>query len=197
MKKLFMTLAIAATAFMATTANAETYTDNLAIKLNGEIQDPQEATIDITDNGDGTAKFLLNDFTFGVFVVGDVVVESIPATADGDATVYDYEGDAQLPSEDALVAVALGHKVPVKLHAVVKDGKLYAEISLNVVMGENEIAVDVTFGTEIETAINGVNANGKTAPVAVFNAAGARQNGLKSGLNIVRNADGKTVKVMK
>ena len=47
-----------------------------------------------------------------------------------------------------------------------------------------------------ETAINGVVA-GKTAPVAVFNTTGARQNGLQKGLNIVRTADGKTVKVLK
>ena len=196
MKKLFMTLAIAATAFMATTANAETFTDELTISLAGSPQDPQTATIEINDNGDGTAKFQLNNFTFAMFEVGDVVVESIPAKTENGATVYDYDGDAELPSDTDL-ANMLGHKIGVKLHAVVNGGKLYAEISLNVVMGDDTLPVDVVFGTNSETAINGVAASVKTAPVAVFNAAGARQNGIKSGLNIVRTADGKTVKIVK
>ena len=47
MKKFFMTLAVAATAFMATTANAQTtekFTDDLAISLNGAPQEPVKGT---------------------------------------------------------------------------------------------------------------------------------------------------------
>lgn len=94
------------------------------------------------------------------------------------------------------LAEALGHQIPLTLHSVVEGGKLYAEISLSVPMGEETLKVDCVFGKKSETAINGVVA-GKTAPVAVFNATGARQNGLQKGLNIVRTADGKTVKVLK
>ena len=42
-----MTLAVAATAFMATTANAQTtekFTDDLAISLNGAPQEPVKGT---------------------------------------------------------------------------------------------------------------------------------------------------------
>ena len=100
-----------------------------------------------------------------------------------------------MPSNTTL-AEALGHQIPLTLHSVVEGGKLYAEISLSVPMGEETLKVDCVFGKKSETAINGVVA-GKTAPVAVFNATGARQNGLQKGLNIVRTADGKTVKVLK
>ena len=193
-----MTLAVAATAFMATTANAQTteqFTDKLAISLNDDPQDPVDATVELEHKADGTSTFMLKDFTFGVFEVGDVIVEGINGVKNGDATTYDFEGTAKLPS-DKMVAVALGHQVPLKLHSVVEGGKLYAEISLFVTMGEEKLKVDCVFGKKSETAINGVVA-GKTAPVAVFNATGARQNGLQKGLNIVRTADGKTVKVLK
>ena len=193
-----MTLAVAATAFMATTANAqttETFTDKLAISLNDDPQDPVKATVELEHKADGTSTFMLKDFTFGVFEVGDVIVEGINGVKNGDATTYDFEGTAKLPS-DKLVANTLGHQVPLKLHSVVEGGKLYAEISLFVTMGEEKLKVDCVFGKKSETAINGVVA-GKTAPVAVFNATGARQNGLQKGLNIVRTADGKTVKVLK
>ena len=200
MKKFFMTLAVAATAFMATTANAQTkeqFTDDLAISLNGAPQEPVKGTtVELEHQADGTSTFMLKNFTFGVFEVGDVIVEGIKGVKNGDATTYDFEGTAKLPSETAMVAVALGHQVPLKLHSVVEGGKLYAEISLSVTMGEEALKVDCVFGKKSETAINGVVA-GKTAPVAVFNATGARQNGLQKGLNIVRTADGKTVKVLK
>ena len=193
-----MTLAVAATASMATTANAQTkeqFTDKLAISLNDAPQDPVDATVELEHQADGTTTFMLKNFTFGVFAVGDVIVEGIKGVKNGDATTYDFEGTAKLPSDKA-VAEALGHQVPLKLHSVVEGGKLYAEISLSVTMGEEALKVDCVFGKKSETAINGVVA-GKTAPVAVFNATGARQNGLQKGLNIVRTADGKTVKVLK
>ncbi len=193
-----MTLAVAATAFMATTANAQTkeqFTDKLAISLNDVPQDPVDATVELEHKADGTSTFMLKNFTFGMFEVGDVIVEGINGVKNGDATTYDFEGTAKLPSDKA-VAEALGHQVPLKLHSVVEGGKLYAEISLPVTMGEATLKVDCVFGKKSETAINGVVA-GKTAPVAVFNATGARQNGLQKGLNIVRTADGKTVKVLK
>ena len=193
-----MTLAVAATAFMATTANAQTkeqFTDKLAISLDDTPQDPVDATVELEHLTDGTSTFMLKNFTFGVFEVGDVIVEGIKGVKNGDATTYDFEGTAKLPS-DKMVAIALNHQVPLKLHSVVEGGKLYAEISLSVTMGGETLKVDCVFGKKSETAINGVVA-GKTAPVAVFNATGARQNGLQKGLNIVRTADGKTVKVLK
>ena len=197
MKKFFMTLAVAATAFMATTANAQTteqFTDKLAISLNDAPQDPVDATVELEHKADGTSTFMLKNFTFGIFEVGDVIVEGIKGVKNGDATTYDFEGTAKLPSDKA-VAEALGHQIPLTLHSVVEGGKLYAEIALLVDMGE-KLKVDCVFGKKSETAINGVVA-GKTAPVAVFNTTGARQNGLQKGLNIVRTADGKTVKVLK
>lgn len=199
MKKFFMTLAVAATAFMATTANAQTkeqFTDDLEISLNGAPQEPVKGTtVELEHLTDGTSTFMLKNFTFGMFEVGDVIVEGIKGVKNGDATTYDFDGTAKLPSNTTL-AEALGHQIPLTLHSVVEGGKLYAEISLSVPMGEETLKVDCVFGKKSETAINGVVA-GKTAPAAVFNATGARQNGLQKGLNIVRTADGKTVKVLK
>ena len=194
-----MTLAVAATAFMATTANAQTkeqFTDDLEISLNGAPQEPVKGTtVELEHQADGTSTFMLKNFTFGMFEVGDVIVEGIKGVKNGDATTYDFDGTAKLPSNTTL-AEALGHQIPLTLHSVVEGGKLYAEISLSVPMGEETLKVECVFGKKSETAINGVVA-GKTAPVAVFNATGARQNGLQKGLNIVRTADGKTVKVLK
>lgn len=200
MKKIFTTLAVVAAAFVATTANAQnvdTYQDKLLINVYNMDLDPVDATVTIEHNEDGTSTFMLKDFNLNSLgiAVGDVVVEGIQGVADGDATVYDYKGEAKLPSDTEL-AVSLGHKVNLTLHGVAKDGKLYAEISLLVELEGNQLPVNCVFGTKIETSVNAIVV-GKTAPVAVFNATGARQNGMQRGLNIVRTADGKTVKVLK
>ena len=132
-----MTLAVAATAFMATTANAQTkeqFTDDLEISLNGAPQEPVKGTtVELEHQADGTSTFMLKNFTFGMFEVGDVIVEGIKGVKNGDATTYDFEGTAKLPSNTTL-AEALGHQIPLTLHSVVEGGKLYAEISLSVPM---------------------------------------------------------------
>ena len=56
--------------------------------------------------------------------------------------------------------------------------------------------VEAVFGTKPAAGINGITTtqNGK---VEVYNVNGVRLNGLQKGLNIVRTADGKVVKVLK
>ena len=143
-----MTLAVAATAFMATTANAQTtekFTDDLAISLNGAPQEPVKGTtVELEHKADGTSTFMLKNFTFGAFAVGDVIVEGIKGVKNGDATTYDFDGIAKLPSNTTLADI-LGHQIPLTLHSVVEGGKLYAEISLLVDMGE-KLKVDCSGG---------------------------------------------------
>ena len=122
-----MTLAVAATAFMATTANAQTkeqFTDDLEISLNGAPQEPVKGTtVELEHQADGTSTFMLKNFTFGSFEVGDVIVDGIKGVKNGDATTYDFDGTAKLPSNTVL-AEALGHQIPLTLHSVVEGGKL-------------------------------------------------------------------------
>ena len=192
-----MTLAVAATAFMATTVNAQTkeqFTDDLAISLNGAPQEPVKGTtVELEHQADGTTTFMLKNFTFGMFEVGDVIVEGIKGVKNGDATTYDFDGTAKLPSNTTL-AEALGHQIPLTLHSVVEGGKLYAEISLSVPMGEETLKVDCVFGKKSETAINGIHAANGEAQLFTVN--GVKLSKLQKGLNIVRTADGKVKKVL-
>ena len=172
------------------------YTGNLTISLNGEPQDPAEATISTIQHEDGTYDIRLNQFSFGPFLIGDVTIKNVPATEVDGWTVYTAEQDAEI-TNGAEIAEALGGKVHVKLAAQSKDDDLYAEITLPVELGEDVIDVFAVFGNKPATGINGIEDNANTTVTGIYNASGMKLQKLQRGINIVRTADGKTVKIMK
>ena len=172
------------------------YTGNLTISLNGEQQDPAEATISTIQHEDGTYDIRLNQFSFGPFLIGDVTIKNVPTTEVDGWTVYTAEQDAEI-TNGAEIAEALGGKVHIKLAAQSKDDDLYAEISLPVELGEDVIDVFAVFGNKPATGINGIEDNANTTVTGIYNASGMKLQKLQRGLNIVRTADGKTVKIMK
>lgn len=172
------------------------YKGKLAISLNGEPQDPVDATISTIQHEDGTYDIRLNKFSFDPFLIGDVTIKNVPATEVDGWTVYTAEQDAEI-TNGAEIAEALGGKVHVKLAAQSKDDDLYAEISLPVELGEDVIDVFAVFGEKPATGINGIENNANTTVTGIYNASGMKLQKLQRGINIVRTADGKTVKIMK
>ena len=175
-----------------------TYTDNLQIYLEGEEQDPEQATIEVSEEGNNLYTFVLKQFKFGSMLIGDVTITGVPGTLDEQTGYVSYkvEKDATI-TNGADIAEALGNKVHVNIvEAYSKDNKLYALITLPVELMGEVINVKAVFG---ENPIDGINAVTTTAngTTAVYTIDGVRINGLQRGLNIVRTADGKTVKVMK
>ena len=172
------------------------YTGNLTISLNGEPQDPVDATISTVEHEDGTYDIRLNQFSFGPFLIGDVTIKNVPATEVDGWTVYTAEQDAEI-TNGAEIAELLHGKVHVKLTAQSKDDNLYAEISLPVELGEDVMDVYAVFGEKPATGINGIENNANTTVTGIYNASGMKLQKMQRGLNIVRTADGKTVKIMK
>lgn len=170
------------------------YTDQLLITLNGEPQDPEETTIITTKHEDGTYDFMLKQFSFGPFLIGDVTAANVEAQEVDGYTIYTADQDADITNGD-FIAEALGGKVHVKLNAQSKDGKLYAEISLPVALDEDDV-IDVfaVFGTKFETGINAVKGDAKAA--RIYTVGGIETKQMQRGINIVKYADGTTMKVL-
>ncbi len=170
------------------------YTDQLVITINGEEQDPQEATIGVSKNDDDTYNFVLNQFSFGPLLIGDVTMNNVPATVNGDYTNFETEQDAAI-TNGSFIAEALGGKVHITMTAQIKGDKLYANISLPVAYGDEVMDVKAVFGDITWTGINNVKAgNGTTA---IFGINGVQSQKMQRGINIVRKADGTTVKMLK
>ena len=172
-----------------------TYTDKLALNLNGQDMEPEEASIVTTEHEDGTYDLMLQQFSFSGLLIGDVTIKNVDTNVVDGWTVYTADKDAEITNGDA-IAEALGGKVHVKIVGQSKDGKLYAQIWLPVNYGDGNIDVYAVFGDEPTTAISSVLGTDATVK-GIYNASGMKLQKMEKGLNIVRMSDGKTVKVVK
>lgn len=151
MKKFLLTMAVALTAMFAT-AQTKTYTDNLAVDINGE-QTEQIATIYVEKNSDGTYNLSLNQFTLGGMIpVGNIVLNNIPATEENgirsivtNQNITIAAGDENV---DNWVGPGLG-EVPVNLNGKMTDGSLYCTIGIDMsaLLGQ---VINVKFGKDIK-----------------------------------------------
>ena len=156
MRKFLLTMAVALTAMLAT-AQTKSYTDNLLVEINGSASEPQEATIIVEKNSDGTYCLSLNKFILGGMIqVGNIVVDSIEVTNENGvnefATVQKILIAAGDEKENQWIGPMLG-EVPVDLKGKMTDDRLYCtiDIDLTTTMGQ---MIHVTFGTDdITTSI--------------------------------------------
>ena len=169
MKKFLLTIAVAMTTLFAT-AQTKTYTDALTVNVGGEAIDPQETTITVKSNSDGTYCLSLNNFVLGGMIkVGNIVLDNISATEEAGiknfATNQTIQITASEGSADDWMGPFLGD-VPIDLKGEMTDGSLYCTIDIN--MGGEIGLVAVTFGKDIKatrsyTDALVVNINGQSS----------------------------------
>lgn len=204
MKKfLLSTIAlIAAIAANAATAVEETvFQGKLAISLDGtapDMKDADDATITVSKMDNGTYTLVLNQFKFAGELIGDATVSDIKGEEKDGGVVLSTTDKVAPITNGGPLAEAVGNKVVMTMTATMKDGKLNADISkITVNMLGTDISVKAAFeSTSSTTGINAVNAatNGASR---VYDLSGRQLPAMQKGLNIVRTAGGKTVKVVK
>ena len=138
------------------------YTDQLVIDINGEVQEPQEATI-IVENENGTYTLSLNRFALGAgddaMLVGDIVVTDITVTSKDGIKEFETEQNITIAASDDVeywLGPNLG-ELPVKLKGQMTKDKLYCIIELNL---EGLGLINVVFGENITGIENTVAADG-------------------------------------
>lgn len=150
MRRFLLTMAVALTAMFAT-AQTKAYTDNLVVEINGEDSDPQETTINVAKNDDGTYRLSLNNFILGGMIkVGNIVVDNIQVSEENGirnfATVQNINITAGEGNADEWFGPLLG-EVPVDLKGKMTDDRLYCTIDIDFTstLGQK---IHVTFGTD-------------------------------------------------
>lgn len=204
MKKfLLSTIAlIAAIAANAATAVEETvFQGKLAITLDGtvpDMKDADDATITVSKMDDGTYTLVLNQFKFAGELIGDATVSDIKGEEKDGGVVLSTTDKVAPITNGGPLAEAVGNKVVMTMTATMKDGKLNADISkITVNMLGTDISVKAAFeSTSSTTGINAVNAATSGAS-RVYDLSGRQLPAMQKGLNIVKTAGGKTVKVVK
>lgn len=199
--------------FIAIAANAETFNGKLAICIDpseGYSDHPEDATITVDKQDDGTYTFVLVNFSFNDLPIGDATVSGIKGTEENGAIVLKTE-NADAPVTGGILGDALvGRKVVMTMTATIKDGVLTAiidPIAVTLKLGDDDPAtmpVKAVFGPQsyVEdfvknaTGINSVNTTADKA-VRIYDLSGRQLPAMQKGLNIVKTESGKTVKVMK
>lgn len=158
---------------------------------------PTEGEIKVTKTDDGL-KFEVKNHVFNGYAFPDYTVDyKIDVTEDGSFNDESGFAHAVLGGN----ASTEGNAIMNAYWQMIKDSVNNKSIDLYIkYLGANmDELIHVTFkGTAVETTgINTVNTADNSTVTEIYTLGGARVNSLQKGINIVRLANGKTVKVIK
>ncbi|MBO7194137.1 MAG: calycin-like domain-containing protein [Bacteroidaceae bacterium] len=153
MKKTLLTFLFAVATVVAM-AQTTTYTDNLIVTIDGESADPQETTIFVEQNADGTYKLALNNFVLGDIQVGNIVLDNITTTESNGIKSFQTSQEISITAgegnEEDWMGPFLG-AIPVSLTGEMDAERLYCVIDIemmgqiiNVVFGKSLTVVEYT-----------------------------------------------------
>ena len=158
MKKTLLTLMLAVAATFAM-AQTKTYTDNLAVTINGQITAPQQTTINVESTGNNTYKLSLLNFVMGsgeeAMPVGNIIVNNINAeTVDGISTFATKQTVPLTAGNLEGVSFWLADmltEIDIDLTGKMSDGSLYCTINIDLTKDMGQV-IGVEFGKDIKIA---------------------------------------------
>lgn len=203
MKRFLLSAIALVVAFAANAATAvETTTFQGKIAVGAETipeigDDSDAATVVFNKMDDGTYQFVLQQFSFSGIVIGDVTINKGLNAEEKDGTIVLTTDNVEAPVTNSEMAAMLGGKVLITMKATIKEGKMVAELSnIHVFLGEG---LDVTAKFESSSSTTGINSV-STASVQtsrIYDLSGRELPAMQKGLNIVKMANGETVKIIK
>lgn len=187
------------------------YTDSLFIYLWNQKISEQEATIAVTEQIDGKYTMTLKNFEVPELTkVGTIEMENIDAVDEDGVikmstkqTVTIQQGD---PVDETDPWNMAGEEVDIDMTAEMTDDKLTAVITISYEFLGYPMDIEVYFGKDKEddddsgdspTGISSVTTTTDSGVEAIYDLSGRKLNEMQKGINIVRKADGTTVKVLK
>lgn len=194
-------LVVAFAANAATAVETTTFQGKIAVGAGTipEIDDNSDAaTVVFSKMDDGTYQFVLQQFKFGDLVIGDVTITKGLNAEEKDGTIVLTTNNVEAPVTNSNMAAMLGGKVLITMNATIKEGKMVAELSnIHVNLLGQEMDVTAKFeSSSSTTGINSVsNASAKTS--RIYDLSGRELPAMQKGLNIVKMANGETVKIIK
>ena len=170
--------------YPAATTEPEQYDGYINAVMNGgQIIENQSATVTITENGDGTCTFLLPNFSFGSAPLGDIKVENVTITEEGETKKYNGEAKGLVLGDDNFVINA-----DAKLSGTITGDVVDFKIDVIWTNGGN-IPIYVTFTSGKLSSVEGINA----AAAAVYGTTGAIAINGYTGMVQVYNIGGQLV----
>ena len=201
-----MVVTLAANA--ATAVETTTFKGKIAVDITGaaipEIdKDSDPATVVFSKMDDDTYQFVLEQFKFNGMIIGDVTITKGLKAEEKDGALVLTTDNVEAAVTNSDMADALGGKVLITMKATIKDGKMVAELSnIHVKMsvpGVPDTEMDVKAKFESTSSATGINSVSTASAKAsrIYDLSGRELPAMQNGLNIVKMANGKTVKVIK
>lgn len=194
-------LVVAFAANAATAVETTTFQGKIAVGFETipEIDDNSDAaTVVFSKMDDGTYQFMLQQFSFSGLVIGDVTITKGLNAEEKDGTIVLTTDNVEAPVTNSDMAAMLGGKVLITMKATIKEGKMVAELS-NIHVNLSGTEMDVTAKFESSSSTTGINSV-STASVQtsrIYDLSGRELPAMQKGLNIVKMANGETVKIIK
>ena len=194
-------LVVAFAANAATAVETTTFQGKIAVGAETipEIDDNSDAaTVVFSKMDDGTYQFVLQQFSFGELVIGDVTITKGLNAEEKDGTIVLTTDNVEAPVTNSDMAAMLGGKMLITMKATIKEGKMVAELS-NIHVNLSGTEMDVTAKFESSSSTTGINSV-STASVQtsrIYDLSGRELPAMQKGLNIVKMANGETVKIIK
>lgn len=194
-------LVVAFAANAATAVETTTFQGKIAVGFGTipEIDDNSDAaTVVFSKMDDGTYQFVLQQFKFGDLVIGDVTITKGLNAEEKDGTIVLTTNNVEAPVTNSYMADMLGGKVLITMNATIKEGKMVAELS-NIHVNLSGTEMDVTAKFESSSSTTGINSvsNASAKTSRIYDLSGRELPAMQKGLNIVKMANGETVKIIK
>ena len=140
MKKFLLTVLCALFCLCGMAQSEKIYTEPLVVTINGESTEPQDASITVVDNGNGTINFVLNNFILAVgeeqMGVGNIVLNNLETKESIFGLKYfSYDGTLAIAEGnkegiDTWMGPMLGD-IPLVLQGKMTDDNLYVTIDID------------------------------------------------------------------
>ena len=123
-------------------ADGKVYTEPLVVTINGESTEPQDASVTVMTNSNGTINFVLQNFCLAMgdnsLPVGNIRIDNLPVTKGEDGLKHiSYDGPLTIQpgnmegvGESEWLGPMLG-EIPLKLEGKMSGRKLFVTIDIN------------------------------------------------------------------
>lgn len=209
--KLMLNLSITANAYgtplnITAEYGVAKYQDDMKVTLNGASTLTEDKVISVSRQNINENKYTLtlSDFTatidYGMgeptpVPVGTIELPDLEMTEEDGVNKFNYEGPVTIkPFSDGTQGMA-GSSIPLTLSGEMTDSKLNFRINITL----DPLNIEVLYGTDyISSGIDNVTVTPNASGVdEIYDLSGRKLNEMQKGINIVRKADGTTVKVLK
>ena len=186
MKKFLLTVLCALFCLCGMAQSEKIYTEPLVVTINGESTEPQDASITVVDNGNGTINFVLNNFILAVgeeqMGVGNIVLNNLETKESIFGLKYfSYDGTLAIAEGnkegiDTWMGPMLGD-IPLVLQGKMTDDNLYVTIDIDmqamlgqiiyVKFGANDLSREKIYTEPLVVTINGESTEPQNTGITV------------------------------